>query len=521
MANKRKSMLQIRRILQLLSDECSHREINRLTGIHRSTIKEYANRIGSTGKDISFLLACSDQELYEFFLPLKVASEPDERRRLLESKLAGYVSELQRPYVTRQLLWEEYRLEQPQGYSYSQFCDILQKYKNSKEASLHITHLPGDRCEFDFAGAPLYYTDPATNEPVPCPVLACTLPFSGLSYVEPLASSKLTHLIPALNRAVQYFQGSPRFMVTDNMAQIVTRSSRYEPTFTELADQWSVHYNTAIKATRVKKPKDKPSVEKSVHLSYQRIYARMRNENFYSLNELRNRVFSLLEEFNDRPMQEQGLSRRVRFIQNEQSFLRPLPESPFSLKNRTKARVKKNHHVILGEDMHNYSVPHQYIGQETIIVYDEDVVEVFLGNLQRIAVHPRDTRRFGYSTLPEHRPEAHRRYLEQRGWCQDDFIEMATLIGENTVSIITAILTSRFFIEQTYDSCIGVLQLGKRYGNDRLEAACKRANNGSRVTYRTIKNILEKNLDKVGPLRQDLLHYIPDHSNLRGPEAYS
>jgi len=521
MANKRKSMLQIRRILQLLSDECSHREINRLTGIHRSTIKEYANRVGSAGKDLRFLLDCSDEELLQVFLPTKSEPEPDERRKWIESKLAEYLNELHRPYVTRQLLWEEYREQQPQGYSYSQFCDILQKYKNRKEASLHITHLPGERCEFDFAGDPLYYTDPASRDLVPCPVLACTFPFSGLSYVEPLASSKLVHLIPALNRAVQYFQGSPRFMVTDNMTQIVTHSSRYEPTFTELSEQWSVHYNTAIKAARVRKPKDKPSVEKSIHLSYQRIYARMRNETFYSLDEIRSRVSELLDEFNNRPMQEQGISRRIRFIENEKSSLRPLPESNFSLKNRTRARVKKNHHVILGEDMHSYSVPHQYIGQETSVVYDEDVVEVFLGNLQRIAVHPRDTRRYGYSTLPEHRPESHRRYLEQRGWCQDDFIEMATLIGENTVSIITGILSSRFFIEQTYDSCIGVLQLGKRYGNDRLEAACKRANNGTRVTYRTIKNILEKNLDKVGPVRQDLLHYIPDHSNLRGPEAYS
>ena len=84
MANKRKSMLQIRRILQLLSDECSHREINRITGIHRSTIKEYANRIGSTGKDISFLLACSDNDLSEIFLPSKAEPEPDERRRWME-----------------------------------------------------------------------------------------------------------------------------------------------------------------------------------------------------------------------------------------------------------------------------------------------------------------------------------------------------------------------------------------------------------------------------------------------------
>ena len=513
-------MLQIRRILQLLSDGCSIREIHRITGIHRSTITEYANRIEKTGKEISFLLSCSDSELSVFFLPARPEISHDSRRKWMEETLPDYLSELQRPYVTRQLLWEEYRDKQPQGYGYSQFCDILQRYKIRTEASLHITHLPGERGEFDFAGDPLFYLDPVDNIQVLCPVLACTLPFSGISYVEPLASARLVHLIPGLNRSVQYLGGVPRFMVTDNMAQVVTQSSRYEPTFTELSEQWSVYYNTAIKATRVRKPKDKPSVEKTVHLSYQRIYARMRNETYYSLNELKNRVLELLEEFNDRPMQEYGISRRERFQQQEKATLRPLPEAPFSLKNRTRARIKKNYHVVLGEDMHSYSVPHQYVGQETSIVYDEDVVEIFLSNLQRIAIHPRDTRRYGYSTLPEHRPESHRRYLEQRGWCQDDFTEMAARIGENTGKSIDKLLTSRVFIEQTYDSCIGVLQLGKKYGNDRLEAACKRANQGSRITYKIIRNILENNLDKVLIRESELQLYIPDHDNLRGPKAY-
>ncbi len=513
-------MLQIRRILQLLSEGCTQREINRGTGIHRSTIKDYANRVEKTGQDFNVLLSYSDAELSSLVLTAKTEIVYDARRKWLEEKLQDYQRELQRPYMTRQLLWEEYRQEQPQGYSYSQFCDIVQKYKKRTETSLHITHFPGERYEFDFAGDPLFYFDPVSNVRVICPVLACTLPSSGLSYVEPLASARLVHLIPALNRSVQYLEGVPRFMVTDNMTQIVTQSCRYEPTFTELSEQWSVHYNTAIKAVRVRKPKDKPSVEKAVHLSYQRIYAQMRNETYYSLNELKNRVSELLEEFNDRPMQTCGISRRERFLQQEKSTLRPLPETSFSLKNKTRAKVKKNYHVILGEDMHSYSVPHQYVSQETSIVYDEDVVEIFLSNLQRIAIHPRDTRRYGYSTLPEHRSESHRRYLEQRGWCQDDFIEMAARIGENTGKSIDRLLTSRVFIEQTYDSCIGVLHLGKKYGNDRLELACKRANLGSRVNYKIIKNILENNLDKV-QIQESLFQlFIPDHTNLRGPEAY-
>lgn len=520
MANKTKSMLQVRKIIQMLSKGDTIREINRITGIHRSTITAYAERIKRTGKSFDTLLSYTDSELSEQVMPEKGEVYYDERRQWLEDKLKEYLEDLQRHKVTRQLLWEEYRKEQPHGYSYTQFCEYVSRYKKTSEPSLHITHFPGERYEFDFAGDPMYYCDAVNNNMVACPVLVCTLPCSGYSYVEPLASARLEHLIPALNRSVQYLGGVPKFMVTDNMAQIVTQSSRYEPRFTELSEQWSVHYNTAIKAVRVRKPRDKASVEKAVDLSYQRINARMRNETHYNLKGLKSRVFELLEEFNDRPMQVYGISRRERFLQQEKATLSPLPDTPFVLKNKTQARVKKNHHVVLGEDWHSYSVPYQYVGQETNIVYDEQVVEIFLSNYQRIAIHSRDTRKYGYTTLPEHRPESHRRYLEQRGWSQDDFTEWAARIGENTGSAIESLLSSRVFIEQTYDSCIGLLQLGKKYGNDRLEAACKRANQGSRITYRIIKNILENNLDKLAEQNSFTSSFIPDHGNLRGPEAY-
>ncbi len=305
------------------------------------------------------------------------------------------------------------------------------------------------------------------------------------------------------------------------MKQIVTQVSRYEPSFTLLAEQWSVHYNTTLKAARPAKPKDKPSVEKSVHLSYQRINARLRNKTFYSLEELRARVRELLDEFNDRVMFKQGVSRRDKFISEEKHLLRELPIEPFSLKFRTRAKVKPNYHVILGEDWHQYSVPHQYIGHEVTIVYDEQVVEVFIDLIRRIAVHKRDCRRNGYTTLAEHMPESHLRYKQQKGWTEDDFIIKASRIGEQTEIAINKMLGAKAFIEQTYDGCLGVLRLADKYGNDRLEAACRRANTGSRINYKILHNILKNNLDKIQVEKNELTLFIPEHDNIRGAEAYN
>lgn len=161
-------MLQIRRIIQLLSDGCTIRAIKRMTGIHRSTISQYAERIKEVGIDFSILLSYSDAELSEIIHNPKAEIVHDVRRVWLEDKLEHYLKELQRPYLTRQLLWEEYRQQQPQGYSYSQFCDILHRHKKRTETSLHITHLPGERYEFDFAGEPLFYFDPMNNIRIIC-----------------------------------------------------------------------------------------------------------------------------------------------------------------------------------------------------------------------------------------------------------------------------------------------------------------------------------------------------------------
>lgn len=519
MANKRKSMLQIRRIIQMLSNGSTKREVNRETGIHRRTISYYDERIRHSGKSYEELLRVGDEELYNELTAKLLEPTFSKRREKLETNLKGYIESLRHPHLTRQLLWEEYRREDPEGYSYSQFCEYLQQYKRKTEISLQIEHRAGERYEIDFAGDSLYYYDSVQKARVECPVLVCTLPKSGYSYVDPLNSARLVDLIPALNRSLEYLGGVPVFIVSDNMAQIVSKSSRYEPKFTELAEQWSLHYNTMIKATRVKKPKDKASVEKTVHLSYQRIYAQMRNEVYYSLGALKERVMELLEAFNDRPMQVYGVSRRTRFETEEKAYLRPLPEQPYVLKSKTHSKVKKNYHVLLGEDFHQYSVPYQYVGQQTSIVYDSEIVEVFLDNYHRIAIHMRDTSCFGTTTLTEHRPESHRRYLEQRALNGDDFLQWASGIGNNTKQAVEKLLSSKSFIEQTYDACLGIMQLGRKYGEDRLEAACKRANLSRRITYTMIKNILENHQDKIQE-PGTIVICIPEHENLRGPQTY-
>jgi transposase len=519
MANKSINMTQVRRIIQLRAEGLSKLKIAESLHIHRATLDNYLSKLVASDKSFSELSEYSEEQLQTLVYSEGATPKADERIDDLKKHLDYFQHELTRTGVTRRLLWEEYHQAYPDGYRYTQFCEHFARHIKTTKATMHLTHLAGNSLQVDFAGKHLHYIDVQTGEIISCPVLICTLPFSGYTYVEALPSSRQEHLFSALNRCLEYIGGIPKNILSDNMKQFVDKNHRYEYKFQELADQWSVHYQTNLLATRPRKPKDKPSVEGGVYLSYLRIYARIRNEEFYSLQEINKRIRDNLAAYNQTSFQKLPGSRNEQFLQIERPLLKPLPQDPFTIKHITAGKVQMNYHVILGEDKHQYSVPHRYIGQTTKIIYDENNVEIYIG-LKRIAFHKRDYSKHGYTTLPEHMPEKHLRYNETLGWDAEYFLSLASKLGESAVTVFKKILASKDFIEQTYNACIGLKRLSEIYGTTRFDAACRRALKGSRITYGMIKNILENNMDKQAEPEPSLF-IIPDHENIRGSQNYN
>jgi len=519
MANKSISMIQVRRIIQLKAEGKSKLKISESLHIHRATLDNYLFKLEATGKSFSELLQCNDNQLST--LVFKETSVPKADKRLMELNIhmAYFREELSRPGVTRKTLWEEYHEANPESYSYTQFCEHFANYRKRSQATMHLSHRAGEYLQVDFAGKPLHYIDLQTGELIACPVLVCALPYSNYTYVEAMPSAVQAHLFCALNRCLEYLGGVPRNVLSDNMKQIVGKNMRYEFKFQELADHWAVHYNTNLEATRPRKPKDKPTVENSVYQSYLRIYAKLRNEEFHSVFEINKRIRELLEVYNRTPFQKLPGSRRDRFLRDEQPLLKPLPQDSFTISHTTKAKVQMNYHVVLGEDIYLYSVPYQYIGQSTNIIYDEQNVEIYI-SFQRIASHKRDYRRHAYTTLAEHMPEKHLKYNETLGWDAQYFLSFASRIGDSSAEVFKQVLASKDFIEQTYNACVGLKRLSEIYGTTRFEAACRRALKGVRITYGLIKNILVNNLDKLPETPPDLFS-IPEHENIRGLATYN
>ncbi|NTU52360.1 MAG: hypothetical protein HGA97_01380 [Chlorobiaceae bacterium] len=94
-------MLQIRRLLMLLQEVRSIREIQRFTGIHRTTIKSYSERFRNSGKSFDELLNLPDSELAALLHPPRNTKQADERYSWLSGRLEHYARELQRRHVRK------------------------------------------------------------------------------------------------------------------------------------------------------------------------------------------------------------------------------------------------------------------------------------------------------------------------------------------------------------------------------------------------------------------------------------
>ena len=399
--------------------------------------------------------------------------------------------ELLKNGVNKKLLWTEY-LEEcrqcgEQPLMYSQFCYYIQQDEKKRRATAHIPRKPGEQVEVDWAGDPAYVTDPNTGEAIVARIFVGVLTYSQYAYVEAFPDEKTPSWIKAHVHMFEYFGGAAKILVPDNTKTAVNHKGGWytqelNTTYHELAE----HYGTAIIPARVRKPKDKPSVEGNVGHVSTWIVAALRNEQFFSFEELNEAIRIKLERYNSANFQKKDGSRQSLFKEEEASLLIPLPATAYELAEWKEATVQYNYHV--SYDSMFYSVPAEYLGDKVNLRITENAIEVYMGE-NRIASHTRLRGRRGqYSTIPEHMPADHREYFE---WNGERFRKWAKSIGENTFQVVDAMLTSARVEQQAYRSCMGLLKTADKYSKVKFELACAKALKYTPTpSYKVIKNIL-------------------------------
>jgi transposase len=241
----------------------------------------------------------------------------------------------------------------------------------------------------------------------------------------------------------------------------------------------------------------------------------LRNQTFFSLSELNEAIWVQLEILNGRKMQKLGVSRRELFERVDRPALKPLPQERYETAIWARCRVSIDYHVEV--DKYYYSVSYPLIHEQVETRATASVVEIYFKG-RRVASHQRLRGDERFSTKPEHMPRSHREHLK---WTPSRLTAWAEKTGPATGRLVSEILKRRRHPEQGYRSCLGIMSLGRSFDEDRLEAACARAEKLDSYSYRTVKNILSSGLDRM-PLEQERESSpSPEHDNIRGAAHYA
>jgi transposase len=490
----------------------SHRQIARSIGTASSTVAEYLRRFAEAGMSWPLASSLSEVELEAKLFPAPPSVPPAERT---EPDWTALHREMRRPGVTLMLLWQEYRTSYPQGFAYSWFCEHYREWVGRLDLVMRQEHRAGEKLFVDYAGPTVPIIERHTGELRPASIFVGVLGASNYTYAEATWSQELPEWIGAHVRLFGFIGGVVEILVPDNLRSGVTRAHRYEPEINPTYAELARHYGVAVIPARAARPRDKAKAEAGVLLVERWILARLRNRQFFSLAELNAAIAELLRELNARPFKKLPGSRASAFAEIDQPALKPLPVQPYEFAEWKKVRVHIDYHIEF--DLHYYSVPHALVGKQLEARATATTVELFHRGV-RVASHIRSRRPRNFSTRTEHMPASHREYAK---WTPERLREWAATVGAATACVISAILAARRHPQQGFRAALGVMRLGKHYGNPRLEAACERAHQLRITSFKSIESILKNNLERAPLLEEATPRQLPlIHENIRGPEFY-
>jgi len=521
MAAERLSMRNIREILRQKWLLCKpYREIAKSVGVSLGAVNRVIHRATAAGLDWEQVERQQEEALEASLYGWP--GRPRSARRPVPD-LAYIHAERMRPGVTLELLHHEYLQEHPDGYRYTQFCDLYRKWARQKRLSMRQVHRAGEKLFVDYSGKKPSIVNLKTGESVRVELFVAVLGASNYTYVEATRTQKVHDWIGSHERCFAFLGGVTRDIVPDQLKSGVRGSCRYEPKIQKTYEEFATHYGTTVLPARPGRPKDKAKAEVAVQIAQRWVLGRLRKRKFFSLEELNEAIFQQVDDLNGRTMKTYNASRRELFERLDRPALLALPQQRFVITEWKKARVNIDYHVEV--DKHYYSVPftHAYdcrTGQrvEVDVCTSAGTVEIFLRN-QRIASHPKSSDPGRHTTQSSHMPVSHRAHAE---WSPSRLIDWAATIGPKTAELVQAILTERYHPEQGYRSCLGILRLRKKYGAERLEEACAKAVAARARSYRHVESVLKTGLDRMAPAANNTNNDTarPTHQNVRGSHYY-
>jgi transposase len=504
--------VKIMEVLRLWEEGYSQREIAASVKCAKSTVGEIQRRSREQGMSYGEASRMTNKEIHERLYPRRmsvaVKAEPDWTDI---HKRLGANRRLNLRY-----LWEEYRYGIPAGLGYSQFCRRYHQWreKTGKEVVMVQAREPGRELFVDWMGDTLTcVVDGETGEMQTAHFFVATLGDSNYPYVEAFADESHESWLTAHVHALEWLGGVPRIIVPDNCKTAVTRASYYDPKLNPAYWDLAKHYDVAVIPARVRKPKDKASVEGSIGWLETWLLEWLRGQCFFNFEELNRAVRERVRQLVERPFQKRAGSRASVFEAIDRPALRSLPATRYEHVAYVVRRVPDNYHVEYDERY--YSVPYTLFKQKVTLRAGISMIEILNENRERVALHPRRRSGSRYVTDTKHMPPNHQYQLEANKRNGDSYRAWAKTIGENAWYVVDAMLRAQRVEESAYRACMGVLQMAKKHGNSRLEKACGQARKIGSPSYTTVKRLLQHPETAKPPAP------LPAHENLRDPAEFA
>ncbi|MBA2685035.1 MAG: IS21 family transposase [Gemmatimonadaceae bacterium] len=511
-------MRKVREVLRL-KYECGRgrRDIAASVGIGGATVSGYINRAAAAGLTWEKAKGLSDAEVEALLFQEVGRNEPLTRRAID----FGWVHrELSRAGVTLQTLWVEYRdaaaaARELKAYEYSRFCDLYAQWRTKLSVTMRQVHRAGEKLFIDYSGKKPRIVDKSSGEVTEVELFVAVMGASNYTFAEATRTQKLADFVGSTVRTFEYLGGVPEVLVPDQLRSAVSGPDRYEPDINPTYLEMAQHYDVTVIPARPRKPRDKAKVEGAVLIVQRWIIAALRHRTFFSLAELNQAIAELLERLNNRPFQKLEGCRRSAFETIDKPVLRRLPTRRYELADWKHAKVNIDYCV--SYELRLYSVPHALVGQQVEIRATSSVVEI-LHKGTRVASHRRSYAPKGASVIAdEHRPRAHREYGK---WPPERIATWAASIGPHVGKVVTAIMSHRTHPETGYRASMGVIRLKDRYGDERVDAACRRALHIGSPTFKSVNAILKNGLDRA-PLAEAPTRPPIDHDNIRGGDYFN
>ena len=486
-------------IAHMKRKEMSNRAIAEALSLSRNTVNRYVSLMESSGMGY---LDIENMDVSRIEKEFDLATGPKKQDNIIIPNYEALTAELSKPGVTMQLLWEEYvtecRLSNKTWYRITQFKKYFKEHLEATGFTDIIHHKAGEKIEVDWSGVKPSWKDPITKEIVSAQLFVAVLPFSQYIFAQATIDMTMPNWIDAHINMFEFFKGVSRILVPDNLKTGVTKNSKNEVILNQTYKEMADHYGLVVIPTRVRSPQDKASVEGAVKEAQRQIVARIRNYQFFSIEEVNIQIIRELETLNNRPFQKKEGSRSIVFHNIEKHCLNPLPKKPYELAEWRQAKVQNNSHISVKK--HYYSVPYDYIGKTVKLKISNNYLQVYYEG-DEICVHRMVEDQLNKcSTITSHMPPMSNAHTE---WNKDRYLNWAKQKGPFTYKVVLKQFDSTNIEQQQYKMVHSIIKLSDKFTNERLESACQLAlKHLERPSYKNLKGILENNQGVIEELTE-------------------